>query len=67
MRRWFSLLLLLALPVSPVGCGPALSKTDLGTVVFEIPKVPGADTAYRMPQLEGLPPQAKDSDAKPLP
>jgi hypothetical protein len=33
------------------GCGPALSKSDLGTVVFDLPKVAGADEPYRMPQL----------------
>ena len=32
------------------GCGPALSESDLGTVVFEVPEVPGAE-AYSMPQL----------------
>ena len=33
------------------GCGPELSKQDLGTVVFEVPKVAGADKPYEMPQL----------------
>ena len=33
------------------GCGPELSKSDLGTVVFEVPKVAGADQPYAMPQL----------------
>ncbi len=33
------------------GCGPALSRSDLGTVVFDLPKVAGADEPYRMPQL----------------
>jgi len=32
------------------GCGPALSKQELGTVVFEIPKVAGADEPYQLPQ-----------------
>jgi hypothetical protein len=43
------------------GCGPALSKSDLGTVVFEVPKVAGAEEPYQMPQL-GPPP--KDEDAR---
>jgi hypothetical protein len=49
----FSLLLPLV-----TGCGPALSKTDLGTVVFEVPKVEGADKPYLMPELG--PPLDKD-------
>lgn len=48
MRFRFSLLLLL---VSLAGCGPALSKSDLGTVGFEVPKVAGAEKPYPMPQL----------------
>ena len=33
------------------GCGPELSKSDLGTVVTELPKVAGADNPYPMPHL----------------
>jgi len=36
------------------GCGPKLSERDLGTVIYELPKVPGAEKPYQMPQL-GLP------------
>jgi hypothetical protein len=61
MRYWIGLLmLLLILLISPAGCGPALSETDLGTVTFEMPKVPGADAPYRMPQLEA--PAQHDKD-----
>jgi hypothetical protein len=42
------------------GCGPELSKGDLGTVVYELPKVAGADKPYPMPRLG--PPQDKDRD-----
>ena len=48
MRYWLGLLLLLLLLA---GCGPELSKSDLGTVVYELPKVAGADEPYQMPQL----------------
>jgi hypothetical protein len=48
MRFQFSLLVLLVLLA---GCGPALSKSDLGTVVFEVPKLAGAEEPYPMPQL----------------
>lgn len=33
------------------GCGPELSEEELGTVVFEIPDVPGADEPYEVPDL----------------
>ena len=55
MRYWlgFSVLLLLL-----SGCGPELSKTDLGTVVYELPKVAGSEQPYQMPQLG--PPREED-------
>jgi hypothetical protein len=33
------------------GCGAELSRSDLGTVVFEVPRVAGADKPYPMPKL----------------
>jgi hypothetical protein len=50
-RAILSLGLLAFLAAILGGCGPALSKSDLGTVVFEIPKVAGADKPYPMPKL----------------
>jgi hypothetical protein len=47
LRCWVLAIFLLFLG----GCGPAVSRHDLGTVVFEVPKVAGADEPYRMPQL----------------
>lgn len=32
------------------GCGPELSPSELGEVHFEIPKVPGAESAYVLPE-----------------
>jgi hypothetical protein len=59
MRYWFcSLVLLVSLVLLP-GCGPELSKNDLGTVVNELPKVAGADEPYHMSQLD-VPEQNKD-------
>ena len=46
------------------GCGPELSKGDLGTVVFEVPKVAGSDEPYQMPQL-GPPVEQKDEHSDP--
>jgi hypothetical protein len=58
MRTGLALLLgvFLTLPLLS-GCGPALSEEDLGTVVFDVPEVPGADEPYPFP----------DSDAEPEP
>ena len=42
---------LVVLLVTLGGCGRELSKNDLGTVVFDVPKVAGADMPYQMPQL----------------
>lgn len=61
MRFRFSSLLLL---VSLAGCGPALSKSDLGTVVFEVPKVAGSEEPYPMPQL-GPPSESSGSHRLP--
>jgi hypothetical protein len=32
-----------------VGCGPAVPRDELGEVIFEIPRVPGADKPYPLP------------------
>jgi len=48
MWRWCGLLMLL---VFMPGCGPELSKTDLGHVVSEPPKVAEPDVPYPMPSL----------------
>jgi hypothetical protein len=42
------------------GCGPELAKSDLGNVVFEVPKVAGADKPYTMPKLG--PPNEKNEE-----
>jgi hypothetical protein len=47
------------------GCGPELSKNDLGTVLSDLPQVAGLDKPYPMPQLgPPLPPgQGTEGDA----
>jgi len=45
---------LLMVLLSLGGCGPHLSSSELGTVVFEVPKVSGSDEPYLMPQLGPL-------------
>jgi len=37
------------------GCGPRLSRQDLGTVLEEVPQVPGSDEPFRVPGLEEEP------------
>jgi hypothetical protein len=58
MWRWLGLLKLgllnlglLSLLLLVVGCGPELSKTDLGQVVTDLPIVAEPDTPHPMPEL----------------
>jgi hypothetical protein len=51
----------LALWVSVPGCGPNVSKSDLGTIVFEVPTVVGADEPYKYPELPPLPHDSREA------
>lgn len=63
MRALLGLILAVASLGMVLGCGPRLSEEDLGTVVFEVPKVPGSEELYELPG-----PAAKaDSDSKTAP
>jgi hypothetical protein len=42
------------------GCGAQLSKADLGTVIFDVPNVPGTEEPYQMQQL--VPPAEGDTE-----
>jgi hypothetical protein len=44
-----------------VGCGPSVSESDLGTIVYEVPTVAGADEPFPYPKL---PPPAPGSEAE---
>jgi hypothetical protein len=33
------------------GCGPQVSREELGQVEFEVPKVPGASQPYQLPDF----------------
>jgi hypothetical protein len=37
------------------GCGPNVSRSDLGTIVYEVPTVAGADEPYKYPDLPRIP------------
>ena len=63
MRNLLCLLILILL-VLVGGCGPELSKQELGTVVFEIPKISGSEGPYPMPQLQP-PPAVQEGRTKP--
>jgi len=43
------------------GCGPSVSESDLGTIVYEVPTVAGADEPFPYPKL---PPPAPGSEAE---
>jgi len=58
MGRWLAILFsFLAFPIVAPGCGPAVAKSDLGNIVYEVPNVPGADEPYPMPEV--VPPLAQ--------
>jgi hypothetical protein len=48
--------------LAATACGPRLSSDDLGTTLHRLPKVPGADQPYPMPQLDQPPPDEKAAD-----
>lgn len=50
MAIWLAILSLASVLVTS-GCGSNLSNEDLGHVVFERPKIKGADRDYPLPQL----------------
>ena len=69
MRALFGFLFasILTLPIVS-GCGPHVTEQDLGTVVFEVPNVPGSDEPYELPDSGAGPasdaqPEAADEDS----
>lgn len=54
MRPLLALSIFFVIALATPGCGPAISEKDLGTVVYEIPKVKAADQPYEMPELGPL-------------
>lgn len=41
----------LLLGIATTGCGPAVPRSELGTIVYEVPTVAGAEEPYRLPDL----------------
>jgi hypothetical protein len=62
MRPLFGLLFILTVSIMVTGCGPKLSKRDLGHAVFEVPKVAGAEKPYEMPKLTPQSDEGRDDD-----
>jgi hypothetical protein len=51
MRKSVAILLVLLVASAISGCRPSVSDKDLGTVVYEIPRVKGADQPYELPKV----------------
>ena len=50
--HWLLVLLLnLLIALTVTGCGPAVSSKDMGTIIYEIPRVQGADKPYELPKI----------------
>lgn len=55
--RWIACCVLALSPLALGGCsGPAIPTEELGNVVYEVPKVPGAEHEYVVPELGEPPP-----------
>ena len=41
------------------GCEQKVPKEELGTIIYEVPKVPGSEQPFKIPQLEGAAKESK--------
>ena len=48
MHRLLALLLVLLIAPAMTGCGPSVSSKEMGTVLYKIPHVQGADKPYEL-------------------
>jgi hypothetical protein len=46
-----SLLVVLSIITTIAGCGQSVSSKDLGTIIYKIPQVQGADQPYDLPKI----------------
>ena len=58
-------LLALALLVAVAGCGPRVSPAELGKIERNLPKLPGLDQPWPMPQLD-KPSESTTPDSAPI-
>jgi len=56
-----------ALVPAATGCGRSAPPEEYGTVVFELPDVPGADEPYKIPELENEPDSDSDQEVVEIP
>ena len=63
MRSIWKLMTFVVLAAALVlpGCGPELSEEELGTIVYEVPKVSGSEAPYELPPATSQAPTPKDS------
>jgi len=65
MRACFGLLFgILLILFATSGCGPKLTDEELGTVVYDVKDLPGADQPYELPK-QFYPPKEKGSSGQP--
>ncbi len=53
---WVVALLLPLVAIS--GCGPEVSRSDLGTILDQTPQLPGTDEPYALPKVGNVSPEA---------
>jgi hypothetical protein len=57
MRVFLLLLVVVSLAIpTAIGCGPAVPASELGEIVFEVPKIPGAERTYPLPECKAKQP-----------
>jgi hypothetical protein len=65
-QQFVRLALLMLGPVIVAGCGPRVSRDELGTGIFDAKDLPGADKPYDRPEMHvpGSKPAAEDAPAE---
>jgi hypothetical protein len=51
MYRLIALLLVLLIAPAMTGCGPSVFSKEMGTILYKIPHVQGADKPYELPKI----------------
>ena len=64
MHRIIALLLVLSIALAMTGCGPSVSSKDLGTIIYKIPHVQGADKPYELPKVISPTPETPTPDVQ---
>lgn len=58
------MLLVLLIAAAMSGCGPSVSSKDLGTIIYKIPHVEGADKPYELPKVITPAPESATSNVQ---